>query len=445
MVFKKCALLTLTALVFSGTMLFSQEEPVSSSVSSASAQPEQTAPAADGGPKFGMGFQFGAILINGVNYNTIRFQPDFSIGKFGIGLDLNFEFDANGNFRTSEWNSWQAILSKILYVRYGFKGEPVYVKVGGISDFTFDDGFILNYYSNMFNYPAFRKLGVAFDLDLGMFGFESMVANVFMFDLLGVRAYFRPLVNMDIAVFNKLEVGATMVADLGPQNPVPDAASPYSFAWATNNTPVVEYGADVGLPIVDVPMIFNMRTYLDFAGIAGKGTGEALGVSGRIVTIVPYRLEFRLLQPQFVPSYFDSYYEATRSTKYSSLDQITNGYAGWLFSSGIALLEDKIVADIKIEQSFTGGSLPQLTFGFHLSKDLTKIIGGSLIYTRKNISTFGDIFTFADANSILLLEIDYFIAPNLVLVLDHKRTFQVDSAGIIQPFNSTSISTRIVF
>ena len=392
-----------------------------------------------------MGVQFGAVLINGVNYNTSWFQPDFGIGKFGIGLDVNFEFDANGNFRFSEWNSWQAVLSKILYVRYGFKGEPFYVKIGSMGDFTFGHGFILNYYSNMLNYPAYKKLGIALDLDFKMFGFESMIANVFMFDMLGMRAYYRPLIDTDIAIVNKLEIGATVMADLGPQNPVPPSSNSYNYTWANNNTAVVEYGADVGLPLVDVPLIFNMKTYVDFAGIAGKGTGEALGIAGRIITILPYRLEFRLLQPKFVPSYFDTYYEATRATKYASLDAITDGYAGWLFSTGVALLEDKIVAELKIEQSFTGGSLPELTFNFRLSKDLTKIIGGYITWNRKNIATFGDIFSFVNANSIFLLGIEYYIANNLVLVLEQKSTFQVDASGNPQPYTSTSISTRVVF
>jgi hypothetical protein len=436
---KKVIWSVLTVLLFSAGMAFAEETASSSSSESSSSAPS------DNGPKFGMGFQFGAILINGVNWNSVRFQPDFAIGKFGIGLDLNFEFDANGNFRTSEWNSWQAIVSKILYVRYGLKGEPFYIKIGGISDFTFDDGFILNYYSNMFNYPALRKLGIAFDLDLKMFGFESMVANVFQFDLLGMRAYYRPLVNTELPLVNKLEIGATVVADLGPQNPVPAAASPYNFVWTNINVPVVEFGADVGMPIVNIPLIFNMRSYLDFAGIAGKGTGEAVGLAGRLVTIIPYRLEFRLLQPKFLPSYFDSYYDASRSTKYAVLDNITNGYAGWLFSSGVSLLEDKIVAEIKIEQSFSSGSLPELTFNFSLSKDLLKKIGARLTWNRKNIWNFGDIFSFVDANSLLLLGLDYYISDNLVLTLDFKKTFQVDSTGNLQPFTSTAISTRIAF
>lgn len=436
----------LTAVLLGFGMAFAQEEGgSSSSASSVSTETAAQPGSADSGPKFGMGFQFGAILINGVNYNSIRFQPDFAIGKFGIGLDLNFEFDAAGNFRTTEWNSWQAILSKILYVRYGFKGEPVYVKVGGISDFTFDDGFILNYYSNMFNYPALRKLGIAFDLDLKMFGFESMVANVFQFDLMGLRAYFRPMVNTEIPLLNKLEIGGTVVADLGPQNPVPASGTPYNYTWTNVNVPVLEYGADLGMPILDIPLVFNMRSYLDFAGIYGKGTGEALGLAGRLLKIIPYRLEVRLLQPRFVPSYFDSYYDAVRSVKYASLDSVTNSYFGWLFSSGVSLLEDKIVAEVKINQSFSAGSLPELTFNFTLSKDLLKKLGARFTWNRKNIWNFTDIFSFADANSIMLLGIDYYISDNLALTLDYKRTFQLDSAGVLQPFTSTAISTRIVF
>jgi hypothetical protein len=445
MAFGKSALAVLAIIFLGCGMTFAQEETASSSSSAAPLEPVQTAAPSDIGPKFGMGFQFGAILINGVNYNSIRFQPDFAIGKFGVGLDLNFEFDANGNFRATEWNSWQAILSKLMYIRYGIKGEPVYIKLGGIADFTFDDGFILDYYSNMFNYPALRKLGIAFDLDLNMFGFETMVANVLQFDLMGMRAYFRPLANTEIPLMKKIEIGATVVADLGPQNPVPATNTPYNFTWTNNNVPVIEYGADLGMPIVDLPLVFKMRSYLDFAGIANKGTGEALGIEGRVITILPYRMEVRLLQPKFLPSYFDTYYDAVRSVKYAGLDSVTNGYLGWLFSSGVVLFDDKICAEVKVEQSFSAGSLPELTFNFILGKGLLKMLDARFTWNRKNIWNFADIFGFVNASSMMLLGIDYYISENLVLMLDFKKTFQMDSSGNLQPFSSTFISTRIVF
>ncbi len=424
---------------------WAQESGDAASPSSGGSAVEKPKDETDWTPKFGMGLQFGTMTVNGVNWNSIRFQPDFGIGKFGIGLDLNFEFDADGNFRASEWNTWQAVLSKILYVRWGLKGEPVFVKVGGVNDFTFGNGFLVNLYSNMLNYPSVKKLGIAFDLDLDSFGFETMVDNIFDWDILGLRAFVRPLSGTELFLVNRLEIGATLAADLDPQNPAPPADRPYDFRDGTNSQPVVVFGADVGLPLVNIPNIFFLKTYADFGAIAGKGTGEALGIGGRIVTVVPYKLEARLFQPQFTPYYFDSYYDAVRSVKYQSLDFATNHVFGWLFNTGIALLEDKLVATFEIEGTFEPGSRPALTFNFLLSRELLKIIGIRFTWTRQNIASAADIFTFEDANSLFLLGIDYAIAPNLILSLDYKRTFQIGSDGLVQPFTSTSISTKIAF
>jgi hypothetical protein len=440
---RKCIWIA-AALFFAVAFSFSQEESQSSSSEPAQSTESQNPKAPDNGPHFGFGFQFGAMVVDGVGYNTVRLQPDFAIGKFGVGLDLNFEFDGNGNFRVTEWNSWQAILSKILYIRYGFKGDPIYAKAGGINDFILGNGFIINRYSNMFNYPAFKKIGLAFDLDLMNFGFESMVDNLFDFDIMGLRAYYRPLMPFDIPLFSKLEIGATAAADLDPDNPLPPANQPYNFSDSNTGKTIFAYGVDLGLPIVSLPF-YTLRAYAEFAGIAGKGTGELLGVGGKIVTIVPYKLELRILQPKFIPSYFDAFYDAGRSLRYNSLDLIMNGSVGWLFDTGLSLLGDKLIWDFQIEGQFDPGSKPMLTTTFSISRDVLKIIGIQFTWIRKNLSNYYDIFIIEDANSILLVNIDYGLSDNLVINANYKRTFTVDANGQIKPFTSTTISTGVRF
>lgn len=443
--------LILLIFLFSSVMLFAQEQQAQTAdtqteQSASSEAPTDNAAAGTGdeGLKFLMGMQFGSIMVDGVNYTTVRLQPDFAFGKFGIGLDVNFEFDGNGNFRFSEWNSWQAVLSKILYVRYGQKKEPVYIKVGSISDFSLGNGFIMNRYSNMLNYPAIKKLGVAFDLDFNVFGFESMTENVFLFDILGLRAYYRPLWETDMPILKKLEIGATVAADLGPQNPVPSADKPYNFSYASSNQPAVVVGADIGLPIVELP-VFTMRAYADYAMIVGKGSGEALGISGGIVSIVPYKLEMRLLQPKFVPYYFDNYYDSKRPYKYAEMDDQTNSSFGWLFASGVNLFNNMVLFGVQIEGTFETNSNPLLTASFALSKDLLKKVGLQFTYSRSNIKTFGDIFALQDTSAMFVANLDYFISDNLALTLSYRRTFAVASDGSVQPFSSTMISTRMAF
>jgi len=405
---------------------------------------ETNAPAP--GPKtdFGFGIEFGNVTINGVNYNQIRLQPDLNFGKFGVGLDLNIEFDAQGKIREEEWNSWQAILSKITYLRYGRKHEkPVYVKIGGIKDFTLGHGLIVYQYNNMLNYPSVKKMGLAFDMDLGVVGWESMIGNVLALNVLGIRAYARPLYNSSIPIIKTLEIGGTIAGDRDPQSSI-STNSPYMTVHSTNPKPVTVWGGDIGMTILNILPI-SMLSYVDVIGISGKGTGEVLGVTGKIIKLIPYRLEVQILQKNFITRYFDSFYDANRAGLYQSLDAVTNGYAGMLFSSGLSLLDNKLSFLFTIKDSFGDTTLPELQFDFILDKSLLKKVGFKFSWYKKNIFYFSDIFKFEDANSLMLTEFQYMVSDNLALILQYRRTFELDSNGNVVPFTSTSISTKMTF
>lgn len=400
-------------------------------------------PAPKSKPEFGFGIQFGNVTINGTNYNQIRMQPDLDLGKFGIGLDLNLEFDANGQIRTEEWTSWQAILAKITYIRYGKKFEkPVYVKLGGIDDFTLGHGQIVYQYNNMLNYPNVKKLGLAFDLDLKFAGLESMVDNVLDWDILGLRVYGRPLINLGIPIIKSLEIGASYVADLDPQNQVSNI-SPYLFSDNPASVKVGVWGLDLGAIILK-NFAVEMLAYADFVAIEGKGTGEILGVAGKLISVIPYRLEVQFLQDRFITRYFDTFYDGNRAALYNSLDSVTNS-AGLLFSSGLSLLDDKLAFLFTIRDAFTDDILPELQFDFKLSKDLLKKVGFTFSWYRKDIFYFTDIFKFEDVNSVMMTELQYMVSDNLALIINYKRTFELDSTGAVIPFTSTSISTKMSF
>lgn len=412
------------------------------------------------GPQLGFGMEFGNVTINGTNYNTVRLQPDLALGQFGIGLDLNFEFDADGKLRVESWQGWQNILAKIMYIRWGTKGsKPVYVKAGSIDDFTLGHGTIMYKYSNMLNYPAERNLGLALDLDFNFIGFESMMGSL-DFDVFGFRLFARPLVNIGIPIVKTLEVGATVAFDLDYFSEITDL----SFFTNQNTTDVYVYGADLGAIVFDNAII-DMLTYFDFVGINGKGTGEVLGVIGKIISVIPYRFELRLTQPKFEFAYFDQFYDADKAftvsnestgvvsstSKYDSLDSITESYAGWLFSSGIGILpnedtgEDQITWSLTIEDSFADVIKPKLTMELYLSETLLKKIGAKFTWIRQNIAEWADLIEYESEDSILMLELDYYVSENLAISIEYKRAFKVGSTGEIEPFTTTALDTKLTF
>ena len=123
----------------------------------------------DEGPKFGfkMGISIGAETFNEtdplnptgdlipVAYQTLSLQPDFSFGKFGIGLDLTFHYrftsegGSNFDFREEDWvpgegkTAAEIYLPLFRYIRWGEKGDDLYVKLGSVDYATL--GKLLHY------------------------------------------------------------------------------------------------------------------------------------------------------------------------------------------------------------------------------------------------------------------------------------------------------------
>ena len=96
----------------------------------------------------GIGIQNFTGPVEPGTYSSIGLAPDFSYGKFGIGLDLTINYNTNNgslNVRRADWavDSFQDFLEvylpKIAYIRYGLKGDPLFVELGSFSDATLGD------------------------------------------------------------------------------------------------------------------------------------------------------------------------------------------------------------------------------------------------------------------------------------------------------------------
>ena len=397
-------------------------------------------------PHFHFSINYSEMGIYTTDYNSIRFQPDFSIGKFDIMLDINFSFDTNGDFVNNDWNIWQAIVSKILYIKYGNKGEPLYIKIGGIEDYTYANGLIFNLYSDRLTYPSLIKEGLVIDLNLNNFGIESMADNILDFDILGLRGFYRPLYGIGPPMLDKLEIGATVAADLDPQNPIPLTNMPYNFTDTNSGQNVLIYGADLNLPVFDIKAL-SISTYGEFAGINNKGTGEIFGLKGRFISFIPFKAEYQVYQPKFIPSYFDIFYDTTRYYKYNILDLYTNDYIGWKANSGISLFDDKLSWIVEYEDSFndSANTKPTLSISINLAKALLKKASFKFLWLRENISNIIDAFTIIDGDTAFIADFSYYISDNISLSWYYKRVFTIDNYLNILPFMTSIISTTITF
>ena len=130
---------------------------------------------------FGMGMGIGSVTLDGVLYNQLALRPEINIGKVGIGLDLVVYMDNEGNMRDDEWdieNDPGLLLDKILFIRYGKKTDPAWIKYGSIEGLTLGYGGLMNNYSNMMEFPSVRRVGVNTGFNIGPVGGELFLSNI---------------------------------------------------------------------------------------------------------------------------------------------------------------------------------------------------------------------------------------------------------------------------
>ena len=124
---------------------------------------------------------FGAVTIDGKVWNQIALRPIVPFGKFAVALDLVFYFDQDGNVHQDEWdfssteNIKNTIIDKIYYVRYGFKSDPLYFKIGSLDRVDLGYGILVNSYSNAIQYPQVRKVGLDYKIKTKLGTIEGFV------------------------------------------------------------------------------------------------------------------------------------------------------------------------------------------------------------------------------------------------------------------------------
>ena len=390
-------------------------------------------------------------------YQSIGLSPDFSFGSFGIGLDLtlNYRFAGPGNtfmVRQADWvpdqPTIQGILAlylpKIAYVRWGKKGDPLYVKLGSFSDATLGDGFIMGDYSNRLFLPGEHHFGLQADLDGSLFrfpylGFESAIGNLAQFDVMGARLYARPFASLTVPIVSRLEVGATIAVDT---NPYFEAPPPVDASMTAS--PVAVFGGDLQLPILDVKDVVSLVTFTDVASIQGRSWGGALGARGKVIDIFTYGAQVRLLGQNFIPVYFGPTYDLLRGQQYlivQSDSLYTPLLLGWLLSLGTSVLGDQFVFNVSVDGPFvplatdpTGLlSLPHLRAILSLADRAVPVVSFDLSYDKKGLGTWADFLS--GDNAAFQARVNFRTGPAVISFFYQVAAGQAPTSGL-----QTSIS-----
>jgi|GEM_PF-125554 len=381
-------------------------------------------------------------------YYNVYLAPELVFGKIGVGLDINLRIDTDGQLRDEDWDDGlSSYLRLIRYVRYGQKYDSLYVRLGQLENTKLGHGSIMYLYRNNGSYDA-RKLGMEFDMDFGAYGFESMINDLAGFNILGLRTYYRPLLNMQMPLLNQLELGATWVSDFRDNTNL--VATPASLSLIEENGQVAfnpelarqkgslsVWGFDVALPLLK-SNVLDVITYMDYVKIQDFGSGGLLGISANVKNISQLltfsaKLEHRVLGDKFQFSYFDALYEqdryetvATTSPEYvltraNELENHTSPGPGVYGDLGASLLNMVHVFGSyqRLYKTERGGLL-------HLSAGLKELIPKVLFkadYYKRDITAESDLFKLDD-RSLSVVEFGYYPQPYMLLSIIYQWTYE---------------------
>jgi hypothetical protein len=381
----------------------------------------------------------GITWIDDEPHYTIFLAPELSFANFGVGLDLRLTFDAEGNLRKETFNDFSDYMSIIRYVRYGLKNDPVFIKLGALDYYTLGHGSIMYLYNNS---PSFdnRKAGLVVDIDFGDFGFESIYSTFGEAGVVGLRGYVRPLHYTSLApipVIGNLEVGLTYAADLDEFAGV--TAGSYNdttnkFVAASDVGSINIIGFDIGLPVLSGSFA-DVTLYYDFNKIIDFGSGSATGIIAQLNPLglvqATAKLERRFNGDEYIPSYFNSFYEIERfrvtdkiNSVFISKAQLLAGLSdnddGWYGELGVNALGLLYVIGSyqRLDKTPNSGIL-------HLGTEIAPEEAPFVLragYDKINIRNETDMFTLDD-RSYLFTEVGYKPYPFMVVSLVYNWTF----------------------
>ncbi len=127
---------------------------------------------------------FGSVTINNQVYNQFSLRPELVFRKFGLGLDLYFYFDQDGNLYDENWNFsssedvYKTLVDKIYYLRWGVPDDDLYFRVGALPKITLGNGSLVNGYSNVMDYPRVRRTGLNFKYAFSNFKFQVVHSDL---------------------------------------------------------------------------------------------------------------------------------------------------------------------------------------------------------------------------------------------------------------------------
>jgi hypothetical protein len=393
--------------------------------------------------------------IGGEKFVGMRIQPEFVFGKLGFGLDVPIMFDLeNFKLRTEEFKDGVGLLRMVRYISWGVKKrDPLFLKVGDLSDSYLGYGILLDNYTNSVSFEK-RKVGFSWDILVkNLIGVEGLYSD---FDatsrnLLALRPYIKPLGRTSIPIVKTLELGFGFVSDYDKTKIKSDAGDFLSNQFLSDG--MKAWSLDMGLMPINRSFV-QIRTYVQYGkllenkSVAFKdsitkylatspadaaivqnyksSSGISVGADFRLkaagnVLRVDAKLERLWYNTYFMPQFFNASYEMDKDKRIFGLTR-ANGKKGIYGALAITAVEKvRVGGSLMIPDDASDVNPAVLTLDFDASKLMDKVILTGY-YLKGNLTGLKDAFKLDD-RSLLSVRAAYKMYKFLIVGMDYKWTW----------------------
>ena len=240
---------------------------------------------------------FGSVTINNQVYNQFSLRPELAFGKIGLGLDLYFYFDQDGNLYEENWNfsstkdAYKTLVDKIYYLRWGLPYDDIYFRIGSLPNITLGNGSLVNGYSNVMDYPRVRRTGFNFKYKFQNFRLQFVHSDLKELKepgLIAIGGTFEYIKNLDFSFNVVMDPNQRKGLLDSDGDGYPDFVEPgyenNSNQWHSNQTILNWLGDDCNetIPLNECNSLINsvqdeMQDYSNLLGLDSKE--EVAGLS----------------------------------------------------------------------------------------------------------------------------------------------------------------------
>ncbi|HUU01100.1 MAG TPA: hypothetical protein VM425_06670 [Myxococcota bacterium] len=432
-----------------------------------------------------IGVRLGYRKVNLAHYATIDPEADFRIWKFqfGLGVPLALEifdgawddsknepvgFDDAGDFRKEDWNEPSEYVRFIRYLRFGRKEDHFFFNLSQYSSTTIGHGPLMRRY-NVNVDPNSTRLAVEMDMYNDYAGFEFVGNDVVNWDLFGAIAFVKPLsLFMDNPTARSLSLGVTYIADRHAPVTLKTLTdpSPNSYYLTGTDRPEINssaflhaLGVDMEIKVLKTASV-DLKPYVDYSWFMPAspdganppdpegGGGFTAGILGRFnfgsdpVNAIRAILEFRSFSSNYLPGYFDTFYEVQKfvdssrykkyageqgrlpPTKFEDVfidrkggDRHLGFYAEFTYS-----LVDYLALTLALEGSDADGGN---NFLAHLEVPALSWLQFFTSYHHRAMDSLGNLFSSEGGNRIIFAAARMRVLPFLFINFRYHYTFQL--------------------